>query len=176
MNSFLKLAFCSQSCTRLRDVARVKSIWFSFLDGQQQTYPVPPWLDFCSSPDKSLGSSTTEVEHAVVTTHQIAKAWPQTRCPFPIKVQPQMGKMLCLLEMFLDRWLLVVYTEGLAYLLDTVSDPMVQPGRLTTSERTKICAKLVDRNPKGQARWMFCAAQTSEDGQKLVVLLDVNPG
>ncbi len=84
--------------------------------------------------------------------------------------------MLFLLEMFLDRWLLVIYAEGLVYLLDTVSDPMVQPGRLSTGDRAKICARLVDTDPKGQARWTSCAAQVTEDGQKLFVLLNMKPG
>lgn len=176
MNSSPKLVFCLQSCTRLRDVTRVRSIWFSLLEGQRRIHPISPWLDFCSPIASSLSPSTADVEHAVVTTHRIAEAWPQIRRPLPLKIQPRMGDMLFLLEMFLDRWLLVVYAEGLVYLLDTVSDPMVQPGRSTTGSRAKICAKLVATDPEGHAVWTSCAAQTSEDGQKLVILLNTKPG
>lgn len=83
--------------------------------------------------------------------------------------------MLFMLEMFLDRWLLVVYAEGLVYLWDTMSDPMAPPGYLGTSLRHKICAELVDKDENKQARWTSCAAQMSDDGQKLIVLLNMRP-
>lgn len=86
-----------------------------------------------------------------------------------------MGDMLFMLEMFLDRWLLVIYAEGLVYLWDTMSDPMAPPGRLGTTSRARICAKLSDEDKDRQARWTSCAARVTDDGQKLVVLLNMKP-
>jgi hypothetical protein len=83
--------------------------------------------------------------------------------------------MLLKLEMFLDRWLLVVYAEGLVYLWDTVTNSMALPGSLGTTSRTRICAKLVDENENRLARWTSCAAELSDDGQKLIVLLNMQP-
>ncbi|KAF9448928.1 hypothetical protein P691DRAFT_813357 [Macrolepiota fuliginosa MF-IS2] len=161
-----------QSCKQLRDITQDKFIWVSLLKNQRWNHPIPPWFDFYESLAAPANPSTVELEHAVVTTHRIARAWPCPRSP-PLKAHPRLGDMLFMLEMYLDRWLLVIYAEGLVYLWDTQANPMTPPGRLGTTSRARICAKLMDEDKDRQGRWTSCAAQVTEDGQKLVVLLNL---
>lgn len=152
-------------------ISQDRSVWDALLAKQRLKYPVPPWLNPASS--SSVPLSSVDLERAVLATHRVAQAWPQAR-PVPFRVQPRQGDMLLWLEIFIDRWLLVVYAEGLAYLWDTVSDPMAPPGSLSTNSRIRICAKLVDEH-ENRARWTSCAAQVSDGGEKLIVLLNMRP-
>lgn len=78
-----------------------------------------------------------------------------------------MGTMLIALEMFLDRWLLLVYGDGSLHLLDTAFES------LDSDSRYKVCAELIDKTEDiSQPVWVTCSAQVSDDGQKLIVLLN----
>ncbi|KAJ3564986.1 hypothetical protein NP233_g7932 [Leucocoprinus birnbaumii] len=161
-----------QASKRLQEISQDRSVWDSLLAKLRLRFPVPPW--FSSANTSSPSFSATDLEHAVLATYRVARAWPQPR-PTPFKVQPRQGDMLLGLEMFLDRWLLVVYAEGSVYLWDTVSDQMAPPGASATNSRTKICGRLTDENENKLARWTSCAAQITDDGQKLIVLLNMRP-
>ncbi|KXN86742.1 hypothetical protein AN958_09733 [Leucoagaricus sp. SymC.cos] len=163
-----------QSCKRLQEIAQDKSIWGSLLANQRSNYPIPPWLDFSKSPASLRSISQVDLERAVVTIQRVARAWRRKR-PTPLRVQPRLGDMLLTLEMFLDRWLLVVYAEGLICLWDTASKSMLPLGTSGTTSRAKFCARLVDENEDRQTRWTSCAAQLSDDSQKLVILCNIDP-
>ncbi|EKM82030.1 hypothetical protein AGABI1DRAFT_126380 [Agaricus bisporus var. burnettii JB137-S8] len=154
------IARIRQSCRRLRDVAQDRTVWSSRLAQQRLLYPVPPWFTFSGT------SPVVDIENAVVSTHRVAQAWPRRRRE-PFKVKPTMGTMLIALEMFLDRWLLLVYGDGSLHLWDTAFES------LDSDSRYKVCAELIDKTADiSQPVWVTCSAQVSDDGQKLIVLLN----
>jgi protein gp37 len=107
-----------------------------------------------------------------MSTHRVARAWSRPRIA-PLRVQVPVAATLLILEMFLDRWLLIVYADGLVQLWDTMSDSVPAHAYSNLSLRYKVCAELVDKADNvPQTTWASCAAEVSDDEQKLILLLN----
>jgi hypothetical protein len=95
----------------------------SLLEQQRQFSPVP--YDISHSEDPHLPNCPTSVLESIVRQGQrVADGWARPRNAIPQKIK-QNGNYLTLmgLEIFLDRWLLVIYSEGAAYLYDLKPTP-----------------------------------------------------
>ena len=63
---------------------------------------------------------TSVIESTVISAQRTADAWPKPRSGVPTKINREaVGATLMGLDIFLDRWLVVLYFEGAIYLYDT---------------------------------------------------------
>ncbi|KAF8056058.1 hypothetical protein FPV67DRAFT_1397803, partial [Lyophyllum atratum] len=111
-----------QTCTLFGEITQTRLLWLTFLRRQQKTLPLPSHLSTSvalhspSEPSCELPDSI--LESGVVSAYRIARSWAQPRTQQPIKLTPKPGDSLLSFEIFLDRWLLCAYSEGLVYLWD----------------------------------------------------------
>lgn len=98
-----------------------RSIWINLLRTQDKYLPLPTTLRLSQL-------STPQVESVAITTQRIAKSWPAPRPEAPRKLQPKSGEVLLGIELYLDKWLLSVYSDGLVYLWDVANSSIVNPG------------------------------------------------
>jgi hypothetical protein len=92
------------------------------LQEQERYLPLPPEvLSVYRSEDEHLRAySTSVIESTVTSAQRTADAWPQHRSSIPTKIKREaVGATLMGLNVFLDRWLVVLYFEGAVYLYDT---------------------------------------------------------
>lgn len=116
-----------QTCKDLDILTRDRSIWLSLYQAQSQTLPVPYPLDWISSPETSTEVTTSQVESLVVSLYCSNHRWntssgPPRRLYFP-PTDPDLydaGEigLLLLIEVFLGRWVVAIYQEGVALLWD----------------------------------------------------------
>ncbi|KAF8074621.1 hypothetical protein FPV67DRAFT_1474212 [Lyophyllum atratum] len=113
-----------QTCTLFAQITQTRLLWLAFLRQQQKPLPLPSHL----SPSVGLGGHSPSdpsselpdsiLESGVVSAYRIARSWAQPRTHQPINLTPKPGDSLLSFEIFLDRWLLCAYSEGLVYLWD----------------------------------------------------------
>jgi hypothetical protein len=105
------------------------------LQEQERYLPLPPEvLSVYRSEDEHLRAySTSVIESTVTSAQRTADAWPQPRSSIPTKINREgVGATLMGLNIFLDRWLVVLYFEGAVYLYDTHAT-----GQSSNSSRTE---------------------------------------
>lgn len=102
--------------------------------------------------------TATQLENVVKSSHTINHAWMLPRRKSPVKIQyGGPTKWLLYLEMFLDRWLLAIYSEREMHLWDTF------PG---SNSRISLCASVDNKN---QPSWTSAVAKVSQDRKTLVI-------
>lgn len=99
-------------------MTRDKSLWIHLLRVQEKIFHLP--LDQWSGSTPSLVDlPAADIEFRVRSANSIANAWPLPRKSNAVKLLPKSSESSILgLQVFLDRWLLSVYSEGLLYLWD----------------------------------------------------------
>ncbi|KAF8159905.1 hypothetical protein B0H34DRAFT_705310 [Crassisporium funariophilum] len=120
------------TCRTLYQVSFEKLIWMSLMQEQQRYLPLPEdLLVSLNSLDPHLQSYSSQalesiLKHALL----VSNAWPRPRKSPPWKIQRQgMNIILAGMDMVLDRWLVVVYSEGAVYLYDTQVSNLGEPGK-----------------------------------------------
>ncbi|KAF8993794.1 hypothetical protein BDQ17DRAFT_1367915 [Cyathus striatus] len=101
-----------QTCSSFSQITRDPSLWMTLLRSQERDFPMPPDIP-------PTLSDIMSIEPAVKNAYRVSRAWLLPRKQTPFKFQPRLGEHLLRVEMFLDRWLLAVYTEGFIRLQDT---------------------------------------------------------
>ncbi|KAF9461478.1 hypothetical protein BDZ94DRAFT_1263433 [Collybia nuda] len=101
--------------------------------------------------------STTDIERSVRSANSIANAWLLPRKTSAVKLHPKSAESSLLgLQVFLDKWLLSVYSEGLLYLWD-----------LRVSQSAIRCASL----DLGSERWTSFAAALEHDLNVIMIAM-----
>ncbi|KAF8799248.1 hypothetical protein BYT27DRAFT_7202411 [Phlegmacium glaucopus] len=114
-----------QTCRNICQLTHQKIIWLSLFEKQRQYLPLPH--DLLHQEDPHLTNHPSSLIESIVRQAQLAaNVWPRLRTTVPRKLEREgPGSTLIGMEMFLDRWLVVVYAEGVAYLYDTQPTPTI---------------------------------------------------
>ncbi|KAJ7609044.1 hypothetical protein FB45DRAFT_1127806 [Roridomyces roridus] len=106
-----------QTCRTLSQLTRDKSLWLARLDHirQRGDTPLPPHL--CHPPFDAAEFSSRAIESVVILATRSADSWLRPREMVPL-IPAVHGQVIAGLEIFLDKWLLVVYLSGRAQLWD----------------------------------------------------------
>ncbi|KAK0497380.1 hypothetical protein EDD18DRAFT_152111 [Armillaria luteobubalina] len=101
-----------QTCTLAHTAIQDKSVWTSLIDEQQRQIPFVASLREPHSP-YILGLEASVLQSEVLTARRIDRLWLGSRRKSPTKFQPSGNVHLIGLNVFLDKWLLAVYSEGM---------------------------------------------------------------
>lgn len=95
-----------------------KLVWLSLFEQQRHYLPIPH--DLLHQEDTHFPNHTSSfIESTVRQAQLVANDWPCPRTTVPWKIERgRLGSTLMGLEIFLDRWLIVIYSEGVVYLYD----------------------------------------------------------
>jgi len=157
----------TQTCTVLHRATYERGLWRRILNEQADSLPLPLHILLPLHGDALLNNySTLVIESTVKNMRRIADAWPRRR-QGPLRRLPRerSGKTLLGLELFVDRWLLVIYGEGAVYLYDL--QPLSGNGNEHNREpelRT-FCLLQASR------QWTSYCAVVDHKGKELVVAL-----
>ncbi|KAG7444491.1 uncharacterized protein BT62DRAFT_1008147 [Guyanagaster necrorhizus] len=101
-----------QTCSPIHAAIQDKSVWISLLQEQQHQIPFVASL---REPHSSyiLGLDPSVLQSEVLTARRIDRLWLGNRRRSPTKLQHSGNVQLIGLNVFLDRWLLAVYGEGM---------------------------------------------------------------
>ncbi|TFK39490.1 hypothetical protein BDQ12DRAFT_712178 [Crucibulum laeve] len=150
-----------QTCSSLLAITKERSIWMALLNIQQQTLPMDP-----NSTINELEMSTKSLESSVRSAHRISQLWPTRRLENPYKLSSKMALNLLGMQVFLDRWLLVVYSEGIIRLRDMSLYP---PSRLSLypwgSEHNDAVLSL------GSPRWTSYTATLNRSKSNIILAI-----
>ncbi|KAJ3786461.1 hypothetical protein GGU10DRAFT_386617 [Lentinula aff. detonsa] len=105
-----------QTCTHLAEITNDKLLWSNLVQQLRTRLPLPPSVR-TSFEDWSADA----LESLVVSVELIDDLWLVARESPPVKLQNKRGEILLGLKIFLDRWILAVYTDGYINLWDTES-------------------------------------------------------
>lgn len=95
-----------------------------------------------------------------------ASRWPRPRTTVPYKLEREGPEStLMALKMFLDRWLVAVYSEGVVYLYDTQPTPTINPH----GEKNHQTAVLRSRLDLESGIWTSYAVSLDSTANKLVL-------
>ncbi|KDR67709.1 hypothetical protein GALMADRAFT_257992 [Galerina marginata CBS 339.88] len=158
-----------QTCRTLCKTSYDRVIWMSLLQEQLAYLPMPPELArIYHREDRLLQSySTCTIESTVVKAQRTAAAWVMPRAVEPYKLKKEVGSNLMGLRMFLDRWLLALYSEGVVHLYDT--QPQGKSRRDIEGEIAPVLrASLIQEMPN---LWTSFAARMDPSGETLVLAL-----
>ncbi|RDB23383.1 hypothetical protein Hypma_008925 [Hypsizygus marmoreus] len=109
-----------QTCVKLSQLTADRTLWLQLLHRQYATLPLPSHLRrLIESEDPTL----LDLPHLALVpevrfAHRIAQSWTQPRRDRPVKLEPKTANSLLGFEVFLDRWLLAAYGEGIVQLWD----------------------------------------------------------
>lgn len=93
-----------------------------------------------------LAHSDSEIESVAIEAEIVSELWSRLRPQPPYKLnREKIGNTLMGMKLFLDRWLMVVYFEGAAYLYDT--QPEDQSASNPISERQYDTTNSIARTP-----------------------------
>lgn len=150
-----------QTCIKLCEITHDHALWMDFLSVQQRRLPLPPHL---RRPPSSVDLPSTVLESAVTSTYRVAQSWMLPRQTHPIKLVPKLGDSLLGLQVFLDRWLLSIYSDGLVHLWD-IGDK----GRHTNlgGEAGALCGTLYLQSNK----WTSFFASLDAQGTSVVLAM-----
>lgn len=133
-------------------------MWDVYLRRQQVYLPVFSDSDgFASSK-----LSTCQLEALVRATQRTAGFWSLERPRKPFYLEEKTGNTLLGLQIFLDRWLLVVYSEGIIHLWDILGGSDPGRGSKIGSEPKKL--PTLDL---GSKRWTSYTACLDSSKQKI---------
>ena len=110
-------------------ITHEKVLWLSLFDQQRQYLPIPD--DLLHQEDFQLPNHTSSATESMVREAQlVADRWPCSRIGIPWKLErgrERLQSTLIGIEIFLDRWLLAIYSECVVYLYDTQPTPTIDP-------------------------------------------------
>ncbi|KAG5650550.1 hypothetical protein H0H81_011867 [Sphagnurus paluster] len=155
--SFLKVPevlAIRQTCTSLAQISRTRLIWLSLLKQQALTWH-----------EGSLTSSEitdAALESGVIEAYRTAQSWPRLRRRASTVI-PRAGDLLLSFEVFLERWLICAYSEGLVYLWD-LGRPRIS-NAVDVPPYPRRCASL----DLGSRNWASMVASL-DASQKYVIL------
>ncbi|KAF9482528.1 hypothetical protein BDN70DRAFT_874871 [Pholiota conissans] len=110
-----------QTCRILFKTTHERSVWMKLLEEQELYLPLPPEIlhTYRHEDRHLLAYSDIAIESIVTNATYLSSMWHRPRsAPFKLD-RREIGTTLMGMKLFLDRWLVVVYYEGAAYLYDT---------------------------------------------------------
>lgn len=143
----------------MRTLTTSKSIWVHFIHEQQQNLPLYSNLQGALTFEDV---SSADLEAIVIRNRRIQLNWTLPRSLSPHELRPPSGKILLGLELFLDRWLLGVYSDGFVHLWDTLFIPVSD-----SSASFLPCATL----SLGHKDWTSYAAIVDSQHATLILVL-----
>ncbi|KAF8880185.1 hypothetical protein BD779DRAFT_1549874, partial [Infundibulicybe gibba] len=99
-------------CHKCLDLSHDRALWLNLLSRAHNDH-IP--LSFDPNLNLPSGLPTPEVETIVRSACRVAHQWPLPRSRTPVRPFGASGRSLMGLQIFLDKWLLAVYSEGYAY-------------------------------------------------------------
>ncbi|KAE9390461.1 hypothetical protein BT96DRAFT_1024562 [Gymnopus androsaceus JB14] len=146
-----------QTCTHLALITEDKLIWANVIQQQRARLPLP------SNARQNLEDWTSDALEALVISNELVDAlWLVRRQTAPVKLNEKRGELLIGLQVFLDRWILAIYSDGFINLWD-----METPGEegLERWSCVQICS---DKATSYQAA-------LDDSGEKLLILVMTVP-
>ncbi|KIK05039.1 hypothetical protein K443DRAFT_675504 [Laccaria amethystina LaAM-08-1] len=151
-----------QTCTTWFKATNSRSLWISLFHRQQAYLPTPPGLGL-EEPSHLQDVPTQTLERSVRSSNRIAYLWPRLRTSELVKLsRVHLGVTMMGMQLFLERWLLVVYSEGAIYVFDTKS---------TESEGAASGGVLRARVDLQGGLWSSYVASLDSSGEKIVVAI-----
>lgn len=154
-----------------------RSLWLAVLHRQQheQNLPLP---SFTYHPLALVKISTSELEAITASAYQVDRSWLSPRDSgidqAARSLRPKPAQYLLSLDLFLDRWLLCVYGEGVVSLWDLQPDGRnLQNAQSKIDQQNSVPGRLrltfVRRGWRGERGWASCVSALHEDRQSLVL-------
>ncbi|KAF8880186.1 hypothetical protein BD779DRAFT_1549880 [Infundibulicybe gibba] len=106
-----ELLIVRELCHKCLDLSREKALWLNLLSRAHQDHIPLPFGPHLNLPS---GLLTSEVETIVRSASHVAHWWPLPRSRTPARLFGASRGSLMGLQIFLDKWLLAVYSEGYA--------------------------------------------------------------
>ncbi|KZT21192.1 hypothetical protein NEOLEDRAFT_1139827 [Neolentinus lepideus HHB14362 ss-1] len=147
-----------KTCRTLSDLTREKSLWFDIIRRQQRYLPLPPGA---RAHDSLADFTSSHLESIVTKAYNVERTWRIPRQSILKKFAPHFGSFILALELFLDRWLLCVYSEGVIALWDLKKKPDIE---LESSGSCKSCIKLLGNRP-----WTSSVSCLDADNDGIIV-------
>lgn len=105
-----------QTCKTLNLATRARSLWLGLLRHQQTHLPLPIGA---RSTDDTQALTQNQLEHIVRSSHITSMRWLDTRPEHPFRPRPsRLGESIILFEIFLERYLVCIYAEGVISVWD----------------------------------------------------------
>ncbi|KDQ50750.1 hypothetical protein JAAARDRAFT_41839 [Jaapia argillacea MUCL 33604] len=132
------------TCKALAEATFDRSIWLGLIHHQQNYLPFPPGA---RSSDPLTQLTSAELEKLVISASLVERSWLLPRETSARRFTPKLGQHILAFELFLDRFLLCVYSEGVVAVwdLDDTSGVEDSPGLC------RACIRLTGPRPWGSA-------------------------
>ncbi|KII87227.1 hypothetical protein PLICRDRAFT_248449 [Plicaturopsis crispa FD-325 SS-3] len=145
-----------KACILFLDITRDRTIWLSLLHRQKSHIPFEPGV---RDPDVLCTYTASQLEDIVAYGHSTQQKWQLPRQGAPSRLYPKAGNAILAMQVLCDRWLLIVYCEGLIYLWD-----LGRPGARVNVQR---CASL----DIGFTGWTSCAVSAEPDNCSAILAM-----
>ncbi|EPQ56745.1 hypothetical protein GLOTRDRAFT_121088 [Gloeophyllum trabeum ATCC 11539] len=147
-----------KTCTILCDLTREKSVWFDIIRRQQQYLPMPPGA---RAQDSLAEYTSSELESIATKAYHIERTWKRPRQTPLKRFTPHFGSFILALELYRDRWLLCVYSEGVVALWDLEKRPEAE---MESSASCRACIRL-----RGNRPWTSSVSCLDADDSGIIV-------
>ena len=160
-----------QTCTSFKHLSHDRSLWLAIIHHQKYDLDLP-LPQYTYNPSSLLDMPTSKLEEVVVSAHRVHRSWLLRRSPdihaTARNLSPKPGQYLHSLDIFLDRWLLCVYYEGIVSLWDIgTSDGVGKEEEWQSPSR--FCVLHQRLNLRGETAWSSCVTALDVGGQAIIL-------